>query len=165
MRYLVFTFILACLVSCIGGKSKPVQFYTLDVQGSSDFKLYVREVSSGANIHERITLKSGSSIELMEFDRWEESPRRLVEVEMKNYFDLGGQEIRTELNEFIFDLKNKEARVSMDCVFLKEDNTRKFFRVKSSEVFEDDDAASLTQAMSKALTKLFVKMDHKLNEL
>ena len=165
MRYLAFSFVFACVVSCIGGKSKPVEYYTLDAQGNSDFKLYVREVSAGANVHERITLKDGSSVTLMEFDRWEESPRRLVEVEMKKYFSLGIQDLRTELNEFVFDLQSNEARITLDCVFMTKDNERKYFRVKSSEEFEGTDASDLSEAMSKALTKLFVKMDNKLNEL
>jgi hypothetical protein len=162
MRNLFLAIIFALLVSCIGGKSKPVQFYTLDAKGSSDFALYVREVSAGGNIHDRISLKSGSRIELLEFDRWEESPRRLVEVGLKNYFSLGEGDLRSEINDFVFDLKSNEARISMDFVHLGEGNEPNYFRVRSSEKFTSTDPALLSEAMSKALTKLFVKLDHKL---
>ena len=164
MRCLILSFLLAAVVSCVGGKSTPVQYYTLDTEGSSDFKLYVREVSAGSKVHERFNLQNASSLELREFERWEDAPRRIVETEMKKYFALGDNDLRSELNEFVFDVKNMEARIIMDFVYTGQGDEKRIFRISSSEAFASTEGDELAAAMSKALTKIFVKLDQKLNE-
>ncbi|WDE95869.1 hypothetical protein PQO03_09085 [Lentisphaera profundi] len=148
-------------ISCIGGKSVPVQYYTLNLEGEGQASLNVREIRAGAQIHQRMNLKKGSHLELREFERWQDSPHRLIESELKNHFPLGVNELRGELNEFVFDQESMESRISIDFLFETKDKQR-FFRIKSVQAIRALDGDSLAQSMSLAVQDIFKQLDKNL---
>ncbi|MDD7986959.1 hypothetical protein PQO01_18580 [Lentisphaera marina] len=162
-KYLISLSSLILFFSCIGGKSVPVQFYTLNIKGESPTPVSIVEVRASAKVHQRFNLENGEKLELREFERWQDSPNRLVETEMKNYFSLGKDELRCELNEFVFDVENMQAKISIDFV-LRSGAGDQQFRVKSAQSFTELDGASLVKAMSSAVHDVFKQLDQKIIE-
>jgi hypothetical protein len=162
-KYLVSLSSLILFFSCIGGKSVPVQLYTLNVVGESSSSINVVQIRAGAKIHQRMNLQNGELLELREFERWQDSPHRILETEMKNYFALGGDELRGELNEFVFDLNDMQAKISVDFIQNKESGDQ-HFRLKSTQGFEKINGESLAKAMSLAVQDLFINLDKKITE-
>lgn len=160
-KYLISLSSLVLFFSCIGGKSVPVEFYTLNLKGESPTAIKIASVRSSVKIHQRMNLKNGTRLELREFERWQAGPDRLIETELKNYFALGGDDLYCDLSEFVFDLESNEAQVSMDFTLSSEDGTKKF-RLKSAQEFTALDGESLANAMSLAVQDLFKQLDKKL---
>ena len=86
-KYIISLSSLVLFFSCIGGKSVPVEFYTLNLKGESATATKVASVRSGVKIHQRMNLKNGTRLELREFERWQGTPDRLIETELKNELD------------------------------------------------------------------------------